>query len=58
MLESIMPEVAYKCDLCGELFNSPQDAQEHDRKAHVESVARENSGRQLWELERPLKIEK
>jgi len=40
MLESIMPEVAYKCDLCGELFNSPKDAQDHNQKAHVESVAK------------------
>jgi len=38
MLESIMPEVAYKCDLCGELLNSPKDAQDHNQKAHAESV--------------------
>jgi len=39
MLESIMPEVAYKCDLCGELFNSAEDAQDHNQKAHAESVS-------------------
>ena len=44
MLESIMPEVAYKCDLCGELFNSPMDAQDHNQKAHVESVAKREFG--------------
>ena len=43
MLESIMPEVAYKCDLCGELFNSPKDAH-HNQKAHVESVAKREFG--------------
>ena len=38
MLGSIMPEATYKCDLCGELFNSPKDAQDHNQKAHAESV--------------------
>jgi predicted nucleic acid-binding Zn ribbon protein len=44
MLESIMPEVAYKCDRCGELFKSPEDAQDHNQKAHAESAAKIESG--------------
>lgn len=38
MSESIDAEIAYKCDLCGELFNSPDDAQSHSRKAHAGPV--------------------
>ena len=38
MLEAIDAEIAYKCDLCGELFYSPTDAQSHNQKAHAESV--------------------
>ena len=38
MSESIDAEIAYKCDLCGELFNSPADAQSHNRKVHAEPV--------------------
>lgn len=46
MLESITAEIAYKCDLCGELFNSPDDAQDHNQKAHTESVPKDELG--LW----------
>jgi uncharacterized C2H2 Zn-finger protein len=38
MSDSVDAEIAYKCDLCGELFNSPADAQSHSRKAHAETV--------------------
>jgi formylmethanofuran dehydrogenase subunit E len=34
MMEAIEAEIAYKCDLCGELFNSPDDAQDHNEKVH------------------------
>jgi hypothetical protein len=44
MLELIMPEIAYKCNLCGELFKSPEDAQDHSQKAHAESMAKRESG--------------
>jgi hypothetical protein len=40
MSESVMLEIAYKCDRCGELFKSPEDAQDHNQKAHAESVAK------------------
>jgi hypothetical protein len=43
MSESLMLEIAYKCDLCGELFNSPNDAQNHNQKAHAESVPKRES---------------
>jgi len=39
-----MAEIAYKCDLCGKLFNSPIDAQTHYQEAHAESVAKRESG--------------
>ena len=38
MSESIDAEIAYKCDLCGELLNSPAEAQSHNRRAHAEPV--------------------
>ncbi len=41
MSESIMVEMAFKCDLCGELFNSPDDAQNHNQKTHTESVPKD-----------------
>ena len=44
MLESIMAEIAYKCDLCGKLFKSTDDAQDHNQEAHAESVAKIESG--------------
>jgi hypothetical protein len=44
MSESFMPEIAYKCDLCGELFNSPDDAQNHNQMAHTESVPNDDFG--------------
>ena len=43
MFESMMLEIAYKCDNCGELFNSPEDVQDHNQKAHAESVANRGS---------------
>lgn len=37
MSETIVAEIVYKCDLCGELFNSADDAaQNHYQKAHPE----------------------
>jgi uncharacterized C2H2 Zn-finger protein len=38
MSDSVDAEIAYKCDLCGELFNSEADAQSHNRKAHADTV--------------------
>lgn len=43
MLESMVPEIAYKCDICGELFNSPEDVRHHNQKAHAESMANRGS---------------
>lgn len=44
MLESFTTEIAYKCDLCGELFNSADDAQNHNQKAHPESGLNDELG--------------
>lgn len=41
MSETIVAEIAYKCDLCGELLNSPDDAQTHNAKVHAEPTALE-----------------
>jgi hypothetical protein len=47
MSESFTAEVAYKCDLCGELFNSPAEAQNHNLKTHPESGLKDDSDRGL-----------
>lgn len=44
MLESFMADIAYKCDQCGELFTSPEDAQYHNQKAHNESLPKDEFG--------------
>lgn len=44
MLEPLMVEIAYKCDLCGELFNSADDAQNHNQKSHTEPVPKDEFG--------------
>lgn len=38
MLEFSTVEIAYKCDRCGKLFYSPDDAQNHNKMAHNKSV--------------------
>lgn len=47
MIESIEAETAYKCDLCGQLFNSADDAQNHNEKAHPGSALKDDSYREL-----------
>jgi hypothetical protein len=47
MLKSIEAEIAYKCNICGELFNSPDDAQDHNQTAHTESELKDDSDRGL-----------
>ena len=47
MSDSVDAEIAYKCDLCGELFNSPADAQSHNRKAHTDTVPK---GELEWQV--------
>ena len=47
MIESIEAEIAYKCDLCGELFNSAEDAQNHNQKSHQESGLKDDTDRGL-----------
>jgi hypothetical protein len=47
MSESFMPEVAYKCNICGELFNSSDDAENHNQKVHAESGLKDDSDRGL-----------
>lgn len=42
MSEPIVAEIAYKCDLCGELFNSPGDAQNHHQKTHMKPAELES----------------
>lgn len=42
MIESVDVEIAYKCDLCGDLFNSPAEAQSHNQKAHPEFVPKDD----------------
>ena len=44
MSETIGAEIAYKCDLCGELFNSADDAQNHNQDIHVKSVSNDEFG--------------
>lgn len=43
MSESINAEIAYKCDLCGQLFNSPANAQNHQIEAHTASIRKEEA---------------
>jgi uncharacterized C2H2 Zn-finger protein len=47
MSDSVDAEIAFKCDLCGELFNSPADAQSHNRKAHADTVTK---GELEWQV--------
>lgn len=47
MQEVIEAEIAYKCDVCGELFNSPDDAQNHFQNAHAKSGLTDDSDRGL-----------
>jgi hypothetical protein len=47
MSDSVDAEIAYKCDLCGELFNSAADAQSHNRKAHADTVPKGELGSQV-----------
>jgi hypothetical protein len=44
MLETVEAEIAYKCDLCGELFSSTDDAQKHNDEVHVQSVSADEFG--------------
>jgi hypothetical protein len=44
MSDSVEVEKAYSCDICGELFNSPDDAQKHTKKVHPESVPKDELG--------------
>lgn len=48
MIETVEAEIAYKCDLCGEIFNSPADAENHNKEAHPESELKGDSDRGLW----------
>lgn len=56
MLEAVIPEIAYKCDLCGELFNSPDDAQKHNQKIHTESVPKDEFGSWLIGTSTPAEV--
>lgn len=47
MIETVEAEIAYKCDLCGEIFNSPADAENHNKVAHPESALKDDSDRGL-----------
>jgi hypothetical protein len=47
LMESVEVEIAYKCDLCVEIFNSPADAQNHNEKVHPESELKDDSDRGL-----------
>lgn len=47
MIESVEAEIAYKCDLCGEIFNSSEDAEDHNKEAHPESELKDDSDRGL-----------
>lgn len=37
MSDSVEVETAFRCDSCGELFSSPDDAQNHNKQAHPRS---------------------
>jgi len=50
LTESVEVEIAYKCDLCVEIFNSPADAQNHNEKVHPESELKDDSDRGLLTL--------
>jgi hypothetical protein len=47
MIESIEADIVYNCDLCGERFNSVDDAQKHSQKAHPELALNDDSDRGL-----------
>ncbi len=47
MSDSVEVETAFSCDICGELFNSPEDAQNHNQKAHPKSGLKDESDRGL-----------
>ena len=47
MTDSIELEIAYKCDICGELLNSADDAQNHNQRVHPESGLKDDSDRGL-----------
>lgn len=44
MIEPVEAEITYKCDKCGELFNSPDDVRAHNPKAHGDPVPKAESG--------------
>jgi len=37
MSDSVIGEPGFSCDVCGELFKSPVEAQAHSKTAHGES---------------------
>lgn len=47
MSDSVEVEPAFSCDICGELFGSPKDAQSHSQKAHTESALKDDLDRGL-----------
>jgi hypothetical protein len=49
MLETIGAVIAYKCDLCGELFSSADDAQNHNQDLHFQSVSNDEFGPWIME---------
>jgi len=44
MSEAITPEIAYSCDVCGELFDSPEDAQRHNQESHAQPTQKDDLG--------------
>jgi hypothetical protein len=47
MSDSIEVKPAFSCDICGELFSSPKDAQVHQQKTHPEAALKDDSDRGL-----------
>jgi hypothetical protein len=38
MSDSVDADIAYKCDVCGEIFTSPAEVQSHSREAHADNM--------------------
>jgi len=47
MSDSVEVEPAFSCDVCGELFSSSMDAQNHNREAHSKFGLKDDSDRGL-----------
>ena len=47
MIEAVEADIAYKCDICGERFNSEDEVPNHNQKVHPVPVLNDDSDRGL-----------